>query len=426
MPNIEATVNFEFLLDLTDDIEYVVLEGSTRSSKTISIIQFLILEAVENPNTIVRCFRHDGSTHNSTTIPSFQFCMGPEMFNLWDSAGSFNKSEKIYTFTNGSKICFDATNEPMKLHGKESHIAWFNEVMEITWDAYTQIAYRCKDLKIFDFNPSLNQHWVFSKIMSRSGGVAYRHSTYIDNPFLTDKQVAAIESYNPGDPENIRNNTADDWAWAVYGLGQRGKVEGQIFHTYQVTEEWPEKYLCNKHGYGLDFGFSADPSAFIECAFYNNKLYVRERVYETDLLISKNVSKPQIRSLVHEFEDHSIDKNAEIIADCARPDSIKDLNVSGYNVFPCTKGKDSILAGINLLKGFMIMVHRDSNNILMELEQYRWKQKQDGVWLQEPEDKYNHAIDAIRYWAMRNLSSPKMLMTYKPGRKVKVKSRARR
>ncbi len=102
MPNIEATVNVEFLLDLTDDTEYVVLEGSTRSSKTISIIQFLILEAVENPNTIIRCFRHDGSTHSSTTIPSFQFCMGPEMFNLWDAAASFNKSEKIYSFSNSS------------------------------------------------------------------------------------------------------------------------------------------------------------------------------------------------------------------------------------------------------------------------------------------------------------------------------------
>ncbi len=425
MADIEATVNFEFLLDLTDDIEYVVLEGSTRSSKTISIIQFLILEAVENPDTIIRCFRHDGSTHNSTTIPSFMFCMGHEMFNLWDTAGSFNKSEKIYSFSNGSKICFDATNEPMKLHGKESDIAWFNEVMEITWDAYTQIAYRCKDLKIFDFNPSLNQHWVFDKILSREIGVAYRHSTYLDNPFLTDKQVAAIESYNPNDPVNIRNNTADQWAWDVYGLGKRGKIEGQIFKTYQITEEWPERYVCQKWGFGLDFGFSADPMALAEYRLYNNKLYVRELVYETDLIVSKNVSKPNVPSLEHRFEQLGIDRNMEIVADCARPDSIRELQISGYNVIPCEKGKDSVMAGINLLRGFMIMIHRDSNNFQMEAEQYSWKQKQDGTWLQEPKDEYNHLWDGARYWAMRNLSSPKKYMSQKPGRQIKVHSRVR-
>ena len=127
----------------------------------------------------------------------------------------------------------------------------------------------------------------------------------------------------------------------------------------------------------------------------------------------------------HRFEQLGIDRNMEIVADCARPDSIRELQISGYNVIPCEKGKDSVMAGINLLRGFMIMIHRDSNNFQMEAEQYSWKQKQDGTWLQEPKDEYNHLWDGARYWAMRNLSSPKKYMSQKPGRQIKVHSRVR-
>jgi len=421
MPEVIGTKNLEFLLDLPEGIDEVIFEGSTRSGKTCAIFQFLALEAVENPNTTIRVFRFDGSTHNATTIPTFMFVMGPEMFGLWDTAGSFNKSEKVYTFSNGSTICFDSMNEVSKLHGKESDIAFINEAMEATFEAFTQINYRCRDLKIFDYNPSLNQHFIFSKILSKArkphgidqqfycleSKVAYIHSTFQDNPCLTDVQIAAIESYDPSNPDNMRNGTADAYLWAVYGKGERGRIEGRIYENYQVTEFFPEKHVCQKHGYGLDFGFSADPMALVECALYNNKLYLRELVYETDLLVTKNMSKDQIPSLEHKLEELGIGKNDEIVADCARPDSIRDLQVSGYNVIPCTKGKDSIMAGINLVKGFMCMLHIDSNNLLMEFEQYQWKQRRDGVWLQEPADKMNHLQDSIRYYAMRNLSNPK-------------------
>lgn len=441
MPEVIGTKNLKFLLDLPEGIRHVIMEGSTRSGKTVGAFQFLDLECIEVPNKTIRVFRNDGATHKDTTVPTFEFTMGPNMFNLWDLAGLYNKSNRIYKFKNGSQISFDSANEPQKLQGKESDIAFLNEAMEITYEAYTQIAYRCKDLILIDFNPSLNQHWVFSKILAKckypaevgqswydlDAGVAYIHSTYKDNPCLTEAQVNSIESFNPNNPENVRNGTADEWQWSVYGEGQRGKVEGTIYKTYQVTEEWPERYLCQKWGYGLDFGFSADPMALAECRLYNNKLYVKEECYETDLLVTKNISKPQLKSLQHILEQKEVSKSAEIVADCARPDSIKDLEVTGYNVIPCEKGKDSILAGINILRGFQIMVHVDSNNLLMELEQYRWKRKQDGSWLQEPEDKNNHLLDGIRYWAQRNLFSAKNIMSQDKMRrtKAKVKSRVR-
>ena len=442
MPNVVGTKTLEFLLDLPEGIRYVVIEGSTRSGKTVATFQFLDLECIEAPDTTVRVFRHDGATHKDTTVPTFDFTMMDQMFNLYDSAGTYNKSDRIYKFKNRSQISFDAANEPQKLQGKESSIAFLNEAMEITFDAFTQIDYRCTDLVIFDFNPSLNQHWIFDKILSRAkkvakpgaawycleSGVAYIHSTYEDNPCLTDGQISAIESYDPDNPDNVRNGTANAWKWDVYGLGKRGKVEGQIFTAYQVTEEWPDRHVCQKWGFALDFG-SVDPMALSECRYYNNKLYVRELVYETGLLTTKNISKPNIPSLVHELERLGIDKNSEIVADCARPDLIKDLVTCGYNVIPCDKstvnGIGSIKAGIDLLRGFMIMIHVDSNNMLMEFEQYQHKKHANGHWLEEPIDKHNHLIDGLRYWARRNLSSPKKYMSQKPGKQIKVKSRAR-
>jgi len=288
VPNVIGTVNLELLTELNEGTKHVVLEGSTRSGKTVAIFQFLILEAIENPGLIIRVFRFDGATHGDTTIPTFEFCMGHEMFNLWQDE-CMNKTDKVYTYSNGSKICFDSSSKTSKLHGKESDIAFFNEVTEITWGAYKQIANRCRDLKIYDFNPSVNQHWIFDKILSRSrrvhgqgkgfqceeSGVAYQHSTYVDNPCLTEVQISEIEDSDPSNPENVRNGTADQWFWDVYGLGKRGKVEGQIFTSYQVTEEWPDRHLCQKWGDGLDFGFSQDPMALVECRLYNNKLYAQ-------------------------------------------------------------------------------------------------------------------------------------------------------
>lgn len=442
MPEVTGTVNLEHLLDLPESSKHVVLEGSTRSGKTIAIFQFLIIEAIENANTIIRVFRHDSTTHNSTTIPSFKLCMGPEMFNGWDSLGSFNKTEKIYTFTNGSKICFDGTSDPMKLHGKESDISWFNEVTEITWEAYKQIANRCRDLKIYDFNPSISRHWIFLKILSRSkkvhgsgkkfncgeSGISYIHSTYIDNPCLTPSQVDEIESSNPNDPENVRSGTADSWFWDVYGLGKRGKIKGAVFQetNYDISEYWPDREICQRWGFGLDFGFSDDPMALIEMRVYNNQIYMKDLVYETGLLVTKNMTKPYIPSLEHKLIELNIPKDADIVADCARPDSITELQLAGYNCIPCTKGDNSIERGINILKSYLMRPHIDSNNLITELEQYKYKKLlRDDDYTDVPEDKNNHLIDAARYWAMRNIPNQKAIMRQNNSRKIKVKSRAR-
>lgn len=403
--NIRGTVNLKRLLQVTVESAIIVLEGSTRSSKTISIIQFLISRCLARPGWVVRCFRKDGSTHKDTTILDFKMVMtmiGGQGF--FKSAGDYNKTEKIYTFKNGATFSFHETKNIDELHGMACDDAWMNEVMEIAEPAWDQIGPRARCLKIMDFNPSFNHHWVFSKVLTREDvPVFHFHSTYKDNPFLTPGQIAEIEKYDPSNPINVRQGTADQWHWDVYGLGKRGKVEGAIFKLWEVTDLWPERYLCRRTGFGLDFGFHPDPAGLIECRIHNDGIYLRQWIYEHDLLITRNVTMPGEPSIQHRLEEIGVPKDDRIYADCAQPGSIKDLRLCGYNVIPCTKGPDSVMHGINLVNRYKLYVHRTSHDLQNELEHYSWAKNARGEWLQEPADKWNHLLDPLRYWAIAEL-----------------------
>ena len=409
--DITGTKNLDWLLQLPPGIDTVIMEGSTRSSKTISILQFLILKALNTPDTVVRVFRHDSTTLDKTIIPDFLWLMGHEQFGIWD-IGHYNKTEKNYYFPNGSLFSFAGTSDPQKLHGLKQNYAFFNEAMELLEDAYTQVSYRTTEMIILDFNPSFSHHFIFSKLMTQVGeGVAYKHSTYKDNPFLTDKQIRAIECYEPT-PENMQKGTADNYKWSVYGLGQRGHFQGAIFaQCWKVIEndEFPDPLNCERFGFGLDFGYSNDPTALTRCALHQGDLYIHEEIYSTDLLVTANVSRPEIESIESRMTDLSISKEKRIYADCASPQAIADLKYSGYNIVPCVKGKDSILAGLDLMKQRRIYVTRSSANIMLELEHYCWKKNIQGEWLRVPKDDFNHAIDSVRYFAMSELKKARIL-----------------
>lgn len=416
---IEVTSNYQFLVDTEADEtkDTAVLEGSTRSTKTYSILQYLIIAwSISVPGSIIRCFRFDGVTHNTTTIPDFKEIM--HTLDLWEG-GSWNGQEKVFRFDNGSIFAFSATSDAQKLHGMKQDVAWYNEAMEIDIDAHSQIAFRTKSLTVMDFNPSFSRHWIFDQIIP-ADSTAYKHSTYKDNPFLTEKQVREIEKYEPT-PENIKRGTADAWKYDVYALGKRGKIEGAIFKLFETVDFFPEPHMCQRHGYGLDFGFSLDPTALIECALYQDNLYLREHIYERGLITTTNVSRPSEASIEGRMAQIGVSKDSKIYADCAAPQQIQDLILSGYNVIPCTKGPGSILQGIDLLRQRKMMPTKASVNIQTELEHYKWAKSTHGEFKRKPEDKYNHAIDAIRYWAAAELQQDKFAHGMST-RKIKVKS----
>lgn len=393
LENHEAGANFK---------QIVCLEGSMRSTKTWGWIEYCINLGAQQPELIMTAFRADAATHENAAIRDFKrLIIQDDYVNLWKT-GKWNATAKRFTFPNGSILEFAGTNDPAKLHGPERDIAILNEAMEISYDAYRQIAGRTRLLTILDWNPSFNHHWVFDKIMTRDDHL-YVHSTYKDNPFLSAKQIDEIERTDPSKLENVRQGTADKWFWEVYGLGKRGRREGCILEMWDVTDFWPERHLCQRWGYGLDYGFSQDPTALVECALYQDDLYLREHIYETGLIAQSNPLEPQIPSIEGKMRELGIDQNIRIHAENARPEINRALQLSGYKVVPTIKTRDSIIAGIDRMKSQPIKIFRSSQNLQMEAESYSWAKNSKGQWLDVPEDRNNHGIDGARYWALAEL-----------------------
>ncbi len=378
---------------------YKVLEGSSGSAKTYSTLHYLIEKALTKKRRIV-AGRHDSTTCDDSIIADFMAIM-QEHFKIWSGA-KWNETRKRYIFPNGSTFKFKGMSKPGKLHGPRQDIFWGNEVTEVSYDSHRQIAMRTAEEIIYDFNPSNNVHWVFEKVGKRDDCV-WIHSTFRDNPFLPDADRLEILAYDPSNPENVRQGTADKWAWEVYGLGRRGRKEGAIFLIPEIIDYWPEQFLCDKWGYGQDFGFSDDPAALIECCIHQGSLLLRERVYEPGLITIKSHAAPNTPSLQGRYEEMGISKTSKIKADQSRPDQIAELRTEGYNISATPKGPGSIVAGIDLMKRFPIKVHRASTNLQMEFQQYAWKKHATGYNLNEPADNWNHGIDAARYWAMDEL-----------------------
>ena len=179
----------------------------------------------------------------------------------------------------------------------------------------------------------------------------------------------------------------------MYARGITGRIEGLIFKKWYILKEgFEDKKLI---GYGIDFGFTNDPTSLIEVRMQDGDLYVQELIYETGLT-NKDISD--------RMEVLEVSKGSLIVADSAEPKSIEELRRYGWTIDGVKKGKDSIMFGINLLKGYQINVHSSSKNLIKELEQYKWKVNKNGDTLNVPIDEYNHAIDALRYLVMHKFT----------------------
>ena len=385
----------------------ICLEGSMRSGKSISIEQTILMEAAKGQDYVARCFRRDGTVAKKSLKPDFFMLLKSQLPELW-SRDCWNDRDACYTMPvggeNAGKIFLAGTNDPETLKGQTQVDAFINECTETSLEAKRQIEGRTKRYKFYDWNPSLTDHWIFTDVLGQDPTkYCYIHSTYKDNPYLTQEIIESIEKWEPT-PDNIRAGTASNWHWQVYGLGKRARREGAVYTNWQITDKWPDRMACTRWGYGLDFGFSIDPTALLELAYFQDNLYIREIVYETGLINLKRVNMPNIRSLEGLLEENEIDKDAVIRADSAHPDLISELGVAGYRVIGFNKSqggaKGYVLSGINRCQQQNIRVHRSSYNVIKEFENYTWKRDINDVQLNEPIGDFNHAMDAMRGWVM--------------------------
>ena len=361
----------------TKDI--VVNQGGTSSGKTYAILQVLFAKAISEtciitvvgqdiPNLKVGALRDAIDIHNGDNAIKQQVTF-------------YNRSDRVFSFRNGSIIEFNSyDNDQDAKSGKRDYL-FVNEANGIPYNIFEQLSLRTRKQVYIDYNPDTS-FWVHDKVIPLSN-TELIISDHRHNPFLSDKIREKIESLKSKDLD----------LWKVYARGITGRIEGLIFKKwYVLNESFEDKKLI---GYGIDFGFSNDPTSLIEVRMQDGELYVKELIYETGLT-NQDIS--------NRMDALNVSRGTLIVADSAEPKSIEELRRLRWTIDGVKKGKDSVMFGINLLKGYAINVHSSSKNLIKELEQYKWKVNKNGDSLNVPIDDYNHAIDALRYLVMHKFN----------------------
>lgn len=361
-----------------DEPRYISSCGGTRSGKTFSILQLLFIFLVgidtRGETPVVVSVVSESLPHlKRGAIRDFKTMLQAE--GVWDEA-RWNETDKIYTFANGSILEFFGVDNAGKVYGASRDYLFINEAQHIEWETFRQLAIRTRVRIIFDYNPT-HTFWANDKIEVREDCICI-HSTYKDNNFLTEEQVREIES-----------NKADANWWRVFGEGQTGQLEGVIY-DFQVIDRLPADASSLVEVYGLDFGYTADPTALLRvlCDTRRKVAYVDELLYRTGMRNSEIAAVMRSEGIPL--------RSVEVFADSAEPKSIAELASYGWNVKPCYKGADRA-AQLSFVSGWKINVTKRSVDTLREGRSYTWAQDKDGRRLNVPISFNDHAMDALRY-----------------------------
>ena len=374
-----VTTAIKRLLKLKKRIK--VVRGGTSAGKTFGIIPILIDRCTKEKDLEISIVSESIPHLRRGALKDFLKVMMD--LNRYKS-DNFNKSTLKYTFSNGSYIEFFSADQPDRLRGARRTDLYVNECNNITFDAYYQLAIRTSGDIWLDYNPA-SLFWVDREIIGQED-VDFITLTYKDNEALSKTIVQEIEKAKYKTSEYWRN-----W-WKVYGLGQIGSLEGVCITDWREIELPKEARLLS---YGMDFGYTNDPTTLIALYKYNNAYIFDEVIYQKKLLNS------DISDLLKANEVTDI-----IYADNAEPKSIAELKNHGHTVLPCIKGKDSIVYGINLINQNEIYITSRSKNLINELQSYIWIVDKEGNKVNKPIDAFNHCIDAARYAITSQLDNP--------------------
>ena len=362
---IKSTVIFEKNYDaILGDKRFIINEGGSRSSKTYSLCQLMIIYCLQNNNKVVSVIRKTFPALRATVLRDFiEILKDMQLYNQ----ESHNKSEHIYTFANGSMIEFFSVDNEQKIRGRKRDIAWLNEANELYFDDYTQINMRTEDKLIFDYNPSDSASWLYELPKDESIKIK---STYKDNPFLPESIKLQIEDLK----------RTDEALYQIYALGEKATSKSNIYSNWSFVTHRPAKFV--KYVYGIDFGYN-HPTALMRVYYCDNDIYIEPVIYESYLTTNM---------LIEKLGTLGIEQSVTILADYSRPEIIQEMNIAGYDVQNANK---VVKKGIDNLKTFGVIC-QDDKAIRREYENYKWKKIGDQI-LDEPVKLFDDAMDAIRY-----------------------------
>lgn len=366
------------ILGLTKRIRAV--SGGTSASKTISILLWFI----DRAQSIKITDEREVLSIVSETMPQLRKGAMRDFLDIMEQHGYYNekywnKTDSIYTFNNAI-IEFFSADQSERVKGPRRDWLFINEANNVHFETFNQLEVRTKKGVFLDWNP-VSEFWFYTELKDKRPDLDFITLTYLDNEALDKSIIDSLE---------LRRNNKN-W-WKVYGEGQLGEAEGRIYTGWNIDMETipPEAKLVR---YGMDFGYTNDPTAIVAIYKWNDAFILDEVCYMKGLS-NKNIA------------DIMLGRERKLIyADSAEPKSIEEIKGYGLLIIPAKKGKDSVNQGIQYVQEQKIFVTKRSTNLIKEYRNYLWLTDTDGKSINEPQDFLNHALDAVRY-GMDNYKAP--------------------
>ena len=362
---IKSTVIFEKNYEaLSGPHRFIINEGGSRSSKTYSLCQLMVIYCLQNSGKVVSIIRKTFPALRATVLRDFiEILKEMGIYSL----DSHNKSEHIYTFSNGSIVEFFSVDDEQKIRGRKRDIAWCNEANELYFDDFTQLNMRTEFKLIFDYNPSDSSSWLYE--LPKEESILIK-STYRDNPFLPNSIRSQIEDLK----------RTDEALYQIYALGEKAISKSNIYSNWTFVSHRPARFV--NYVYGLDFGYN-HPTALMRVYWCDNDIYIEPVIYESYLTTTM---------LIEKLQAMGIEQTVTIMADYSRPEIIQEMNIAGFDVQNANK---VVKKGIDNVKTFGVFC-QDHKDLKREYENYKWKKIGDFI-TDEPVKLFDDAMDAVRY-----------------------------
>lgn len=350
------------------------IAGGTSASKTISILLILINYAQTHDNKRISVVSESFPHLKRGAMRDFLTIM--QQHKYYKDA-SWNRTDSVYTFESGSILEFFSADQPGKVRGPRRDVLFINEANNISYETFTQLEVRTSEIIWLDWNP-VSEFWFYANEIGGEPAVKDREDcdflilTYKDNEALDSRLIDAIEARKGN----------KNW-WKVYGMGELGDAEGRIYKDWNTISEIPHEAVLRR--YGLDFGYTNDPTAIVAIYYYNGGYILHEICY------NYKMSNQDIADRL--FNEQA----ALVVADSTEPKSIAEIKRQGINIKESQKGRGSVLQGIQYVQQQRISVTKQSLNLLREYRNYLWITDKNGKIINEPQDFLNHCMDAIRY-----------------------------
>ncbi len=344
---------------------FIVNQGGSRSGKTYSILQLLIILALKQRLSISLV---------SISFPHLRRGAIRDFLEIMDNSGLYDPNkhtvtDQTYTFKNGSYIEFFSADDSGKVRGPGRDILFINEANLFNEETFRQLNIRTRKVVFMDYNPADEFHWIYDSIINQPD-CQFIKSTYLDNPFLPQEQIREIERLKDVDPN----------FWQVYGLGERGQAQQTIYGNFEYYDHCHHDYC-----FGLDFGFN-HPNALVKCHYYDGNLWLEQCFYKS------HVTTPELIDAIKPIVGHK-----QVYCDYSRPEIIEELRRAGINAYEANK---NVKEGITWMRTNKVHIHRNSVDLQKEWRQYKWKVKPSGEVLDEPVKAFDDLADASRYAAI--------------------------